>query len=222
MELFELLFIALFLLFPILEQVLRRRKGSGPDEPGPDPMETEEGRIEPRSSSREPVKASEMVPDDLWAVLTGEARHREGVDREGEADRAGREWSSGESEGVAASAEPTTAEPETAEVPDWEDAWTPRPEPGWALDEEVDDREPVSLEYRGPEARSLEELDFRPIERSVPSPESRHRRFHEMIEQPRPRHRARRSAVGRALSSPRSLRQAFILSEVLGAPKGIE
>lgn len=218
MELFEILFIALFILFPILEQVLKRgrKSGQGPgpeagsEEPGPEPMETRPGEVSPRSAEREPVKAADMVPDDLWAVLTGEQRPREGVEIEEESRPAG--------------GAPQT-EPARTEAPArWEEAWTPRPEPrGWAEDvEEV--AEPVSLEEYGPEAYSLETFDREPttLEEPLASPDVRHRRFHEDLERPRPRPADRRSRVGRALRSSGSVRQAFVLSEVLGTPKGLE
>lgn len=219
MELFEILFIALFILFPILDQVLRRRRGPGPGEPGPDadPMEWEERERSSGAPDREPVQASDMVPDDLWAVLTGETRRAEGVGTASE-----------EGEGTGPTSFPRTGtapaptEPGGRDLPDWEDAWTPRAEPRWRLEEEAEAPAPVSREHIGPEAYSLEELDFEPTERRLPSPEARHREFHERIEQPRPRKRSRRSAVGRALSSPRSLRRAFVVSEVLGPPRGLE
>lgn len=221
MELFELLFIALFILFPVLEQVLKRRRQSGPDEPGPDPMETEEGEVSPRPSNREPVQASDMVPDDLWAVLTGESRHREGV---GEGVGSAGQPTAGEGtapgRGAATPAEPSPPPP-ADEGADWEDAWTPRPEPRWRL-EETDVPEPVSLERYGPEAYSLERLDYEPFERSLPTPEARHRRFHESIQRAPRRRRPRRTGLGRSLGSPASLRQAMILTEVLGPPKGLE
>lgn len=175
MSLFEILFIALFILFPIMEQVMRRRRAeaeeSDSDELGPDPMETGPGEVSPRSSEREPIQASEMVPDDLWAVLTGETRHPEGVERE--------------------------EEPEEPEEP-WSDSdprWEPEPEEPPAV---------VSLET--------------PLD----SAEARHRRFHDIIDRPVPRRPARRSRALRALRSQASVRQAFVLSEVLGKPKSLE
>ena len=226
MDLFELLFIALFVLFPIMEQVLKRKKGSGPEEPGPDPMETREGEVSPRSEDRKPVKAADMVPDDLWAVLPGEQRPPttageapkapEGVGSEGGAGEPEVPWRSERKDPV----EPT--ESETEETPRWEDAWTPRPDPAWSAEEEGRAPAPVSLEYVGPEAYSLEELDYEPVKRTVPSPEARHRRFHERIESAPTPKRARKSATGRALSRPGTLRQAFILTEVLGTPRGLE
>lgn len=225
MELFEILFIALFILFPILDQVLRRRGGPGPDEPGShaDPTsemgeEWAEGERSSAPPSREPVQASDMVPDDLWAVLTGETRRTEGAGTatEGEGEGTG----PGSFPGTGTT--PARTEPGARDLPEWEEAWTPRAEPRWRLEEGAEAPAPPSREYIGPEAYSLEELDFEPIERRLPSPEARHREFHERIERPRPRKRSRRSAVGRALSSPGSLRRAFVVSEVLGPPKSLE
>ena len=84
MDLFEILFVALFILFPIMEQVLKRKRTPGPpgDEEAPDrPDEVGRsdgsegrGRDSALPPGREPGKASDMVPADLWAVLTGERR----------------------------------------------------------------------------------------------------------------------------------------------------
>lgn len=229
MELFEILFIALVILFPILEQVLRRgRKGGdepgsespdpgarGSRAPGPAPLETRPGEVSPRSAEREPVKAADMVPDDLWAVLTGEERPREGV----EADREERPAATAEPR-----AEPPAAEPPPAEEPArWEEAWTPRAEPRWRMDDVEEAPAPVSLEHHGPEAYSLETFEREPVSLETPldPPDVRHRRFHESIASP-PLRRTRRSPIGRALRSTESLRQAFVLSEVLRPPKGLE
>ena len=202
MDLFELLLIAMFILLPLLEQVFKRGRKTGelPESKLPE----EEERVDARPQEREPVSAADMVPDDLWAVLTGERREPEGV---------------------------ATAEPEAEPAP-WS-AEPDRPESPWEPDELETEpgeagtgREPLSLEYRGPEAYSLEKLDFEPVsmERPLPSPEVRHRRFHERIDRPlRPRRRARRRLpLFGGLRSAEGLRQAFILKEVLGPPKGLE
>lgn len=200
MDLFEILFIMLFVLIPIMEQVLKkRRKGPGSSGPsGPGSSSSEEARSQGEAASqdreRESASAADMVPEDLWAVLTGEA-----ADPDPSADE----------------------EPEEA-------PWQPEPEPWWSEGaeegEESRDREPISAEYRGPEAYSLEtyEREAVSLEADVPSPEARHRAFHELIDKPVPRRRRRKSALGEALSNRRGLRQAFVLQEVLGSPKGLD
>ncbi|NIP80331.1 MAG: hypothetical protein GWN79_12220, partial [Actinobacteria bacterium] len=69
MDLFELLIIAAFVLIPILEGVMKqRRKSSEGPIPGEDKAPTGPDRAE------EPRPAADMLPDDLWQILTGERR----------------------------------------------------------------------------------------------------------------------------------------------------
>lgn len=210
MDLFELLFIALFILFPVLEGILKqRKKGKGP-QPGPDES-LEPDQAEPREE--EVRAASDMVPDDLWELMTGESREPGGEPAgEPEADAP---WSTAEEAGSGAGAAGTTTEGATEP-----DLWEPEP---W-MDDSAASREPESLEmaYDGLEAYSLETPAPEPIERRVPSAEARHRAFHELIDGPRPTGRQRRSPLVKALHSPDGLRQAVLLKEVLGPPKGLE
>lgn len=241
MDIIELLFLAAFILFPLLEGLLRRGKDkrgqSGPGTGAPQTQDRHTGQL-PESRPRgadgrsgahgrsgaggrlegdpgsgaespeglEPATAADMVPDDLWAILTGEQRPRSAPQEPGP--------------------EPDL-EPEWARGGRWDG---PEAEDGteWTLTDEeeaaVPDHVPADSPYVGAEAYSLETLDHPPVtmERPLPSPEVRHRRFHEMIDEPPVRARRRRSPVVRALRSPASLRQAFVLTEVLGTPKGLE
>jgi hypothetical protein len=87
-----ILFIIIFLLAPLVERLLkaRRQQQSGDDEPvrgrpgqRPLPRERpsrpwEESGAEPqvRAPAGEEISAAEMLPDDLWEILTGEKRQR--------------------------------------------------------------------------------------------------------------------------------------------------
>ena len=207
MDLFELLFIALFIIFPIMEGILKqRRKGQGPS-PAEDEPEAE------WSGDEEPRSAADMVPDDLWEVMTGEKR----PSPEGGAGDSGDEPWSSEPGGARTYTPAPEPEPEVAEPvsEDW------RSEP-WVMDDEAEVPEPVSLEYEGPEAYSLETPAPEPIERRAPSAEARHRAFHALIDRPRPKKKRRLSPLMKALKSPDGLRQAVLLKEVLGPPKGLE
>ncbi len=209
MELFEILFIAIFILFPILEQVLKRRGAPDEEEPGPAAMDSPPGEIDAPSADREPVQASEMVPDDLWAVLTGEQRpgRPDGVRVEEQQEDG---WDTFEDLGDAARGGSREERPETgAEVgADW--SLAPDPE------------EAYSLERLDFEPEAYEPAPYEPVERTVPSSEARHRAFHEKVDRPVPPRRRRRSTVGRALGNPETLRHAVILNEVLGTPKGLD
>ncbi|MGK7310887.1 MAG: hypothetical protein ACN0LA_01485 [Candidatus Longimicrobiales bacterium M2_2A_002] len=208
MDLFEILFIALFILFPVLEGILKQRKKGKGQRPG-----AEQGPESAGSEAREEEvrAASDMVPDDLWELMTGE-RRQPGSEPVGEAEPEA-PWSTAGKAGTGAGAAGTASEP--ASEPD---AWEPEP---W-MDQTASSPEPESLEYEGPEAYSLETPAPAPVERRVPSAEARHRAFHGFIDEPRPSRRRRRSSLGKALHRPEGLRQAVLLKEVLGKPKGLE
>lgn len=217
MELFEILFIALFILFPILEQVLKRKKGGGGQLPE-SKLPEEEGRVDPRSSEREPVSASDMVPDDLWAVLTGEQRPRSGgVERGEQGEGEEPAWEEEEP------ASPWSREPESSEV-EWEE-----PERSWARDleeaaPEAPSADPVWVGYESPPdyPRGPMSSNVVSLEQPLEAPDVRHRRFHARLDEAPVERRRGRSALGRMLSRPQSLRQAFVLKEVLGSAKGLE
>ena len=202
MDFFELLFIVLFLLVPLFEGIMKKKRQNAEPTLPETPESEYDGEQPSGAGTHDPGPASEMVPDDLWAVLTGERRERSPVEV---ADR--------EEVGVTAPDEPAWArEPE----------WDAQPEPrevGWheIRDEEADLREPVSLEYEGPEAVTLET--------PPPPPEVRHAAFHRNLEEtaePRRSPTPRSRGLVRELQTRGGLRQGILLSEILGPPKGLE
>ncbi len=210
MELFEILFILFFILIPVLEGIRKgRQRRESPDieEPRQNrprapgrPTTVERPQPGPPRTQREPepVEAADMVPDDLWEILTGERRER----------------------------------PVPAEATEPEDApWIE--EPRWEPDEEVfaDERfEPAPWEEYRDETRL--ELPGVPtvadeavkaaaaaIE-SVQPPRPRRASLREVVETPRATRRA--SPLIRSLQRPEGLRQAVLLREILGPPKGLD
>ena len=204
MDLFELLFIAVFILLTVLEGILRKRKkgqGQGSTEERRPPQAGDEaGRGEAPS-------AADMLPDDLWEMMTGERRDRAPTGGEGSP------WSSMPAEASTGTVDDAAAEGESG--------WEPEP---WQVDDEAEAFEPESLEYQGPEAYSLETPAPEPesLERPLPTPTARHRAFHEMIDRPPGRRGTVSSPLMRALRSRDGLRQAVVLKEILGPPKGLE
>lgn len=212
MDLFEILFIALFILFPIMEGILKKR-GKGKKGPPPTGDEADAGWSEP---DEEPRSAADMVPDDLWEVMTGE--ERQPGEEGGAGEPGGGEaspWSSAPGETPTPAAEPDT-EPRTEPVFD------EGPSEPWRVEDEAEEAEPASLEYQGPEAYSLETPAPEPVVREVPSSEARHRAFHRLIDKPKRKRKRRLSPLMKALSTPDGLREAVIMKEVLGPPKGLE
>ena len=143
--------------------------------------------------------ASDMIPDDLWEILTGERRHRPPVIVE---------------------EPPRPVRPEGA----WQEVepeWLPADE--GSADEEAlvpaerPTAEAGSLEVREPVILSLEELP--------PPPEERRARFRARLEAERAARqhvRPRGPRLPLSLSGRAALQRAVILREVLGPPKGLE
>ena len=219
MDLFELLFIALFVLIPVLDGILKKGKRPPPTEeegaarpagglPRGDRGERGPGR-DPRGGlggAAQPGPASDMVPEDLWAILTGERRPSgpatmEAPERDAYGERAYEEPTFEE-----AGFEERSFEERSFEEAGFEkDPCSVEPElPG----------EPVSLEYMGPEAYSLET--------PPPPPEVRHAQFHRTLDRLEVAAPKRKRPLLRALTRPSGLRDAVILAEVLGPPRGLD
>ncbi len=196
MDLFTILLFAAFILLPILEQVAKRRQQQGPPGSGRPGAGRPDASQSSSSTREEPRSAAEMLPDDLWELMTGERRSSGGE----QAESGGSPWS----------VDPGVAT-ETAEAED-------RAGEPWVMDDEAQ----PAAEYTGPEAYSLETPAPAPVERKVPTAAARHRAFHEMIERKPPAHKRRLSPLMTALRNPDGLRQAVLLKEILGPPKGLE
>ncbi len=164
-----------------------RREASGHADAGASaPAQARDG-----AGSREPT-AADMIPQDLWEILTGERRAR-----------------------------PPEPEPEPAwdETPAWggETAWDveaaseePVPAGGYEVAswEEPPPHEPpivVSLETPPPPPERRHRIFHERLDATAP-----------------PRRRARRVASFRGLGGRSSLRRAVVLREILGPPKGLE
>ena len=226
MDFFEVLIILAFVFLPLLEGIFKRRRaGQGGDAPVETPPARERERVGQgagatsaggRSGSggapREPVDAgpaADMIPADLWEVLTGERRSP--------APSGEPSWEVEEEE---EEEEPWARTP-VEEAPD--ELGIPEHEPSpWGRASEDPGEwvsqvpEPVSSPHGFPEIVSLE---------TPPAPpEVRHRRFHEKYDsEPLPPTPDRGDFVRDLRSGLRGqgLRRSVILAEVLGPPKGL-
>jgi hypothetical protein len=235
-ELFEILFILFFILIPIFEGLRKSRQRQGAEREAEAAGEPEDRpMLEPRPSGRsggevrrpttsaplppqrpEPAagEASDMVPDDLWEILTGEKRARpvpEPMPPE--------EWDE----------RPVLGEPESR--PWWEEdpeAEAPEPDLEPVMEERFEPapwHEEPELEPESPPlpVETSSEI-YTPLPRREPRPSPpRQRRpsLREIGAEPAPPVREP-SALTRALSTRAGLRQAVILREVLGRPKGLD
>jgi hypothetical protein len=226
-ELFEILFILFFILIPIINGISKSRRRPDqediklPEEARPrgaSPPGQRQGQSQPdrgypeparRESQSEPLDAADLVPDDLWEVLTGERRRRDTS---------------------AAPPEPTP-EPD----PRWEQEWEPEPvgpsdewtsEPPWHAEELPTSKERFEPAPWIEDSPVMREADL-PAELAPRfaryEPESRTARRERIAAQdalaaPRARNV---SPLIQTLRRPGGVRQAVVLREILGPPKGL-
>lgn len=217
---FEILLLLFFFGIPLLEGILRKKQpppgGGQPPRPGqsghlprdrtPEAGPAQRPETQARGGTSPGDSASEMVPDELWELLTGQRR-----------DTGTPTMEPGEAEGAERWRE-TEEAIEQAEIGG--DPVSERWEPAIDEFEPVEakyEREPETLEYVGPEAYTLE--------LPLKSEAVRHREFHDTLDAlpPPPGSRRRRGTrLQEALRSSGGLRQAMLLREVLGPPKGLQ
>jgi hypothetical protein len=217
-ELFEILFILFFILIPIFEGLRKSRQRQEAERDVEVAEEAETGsppdyHVPPAPGRPEPATgdASDMVPDDLWEILTGERRPRSDPGAEPRP-----EWD--DQEAVEVESAPRTWWEEDAEAeapePDLEPVMEERFEPApWRI-EPVPPPPPaeVTVEAYSP-------LIHREATPAPPRP--RRLSLRELSDEPPPTVREP-SALVRALGSQEGLRQAILLREILGPPKGLD
>lgn len=218
-----LIFMVLIAVAGLFEAIAKKRTGQGqghghgktgapprPRDGGPalPPSESPEVRLaRPRES------AQVLLPDDLWAILTGEQRPA--------APRP-----------PLPPQEMEPAQTEPADVAAWEDE---------AEEEQVTTLTGDPLELRGREARELilreeRELDLRPREElqgrepreiislddHIPTDRERHDAFHRRLDADALANAAETRAAEHRARRQRQMQRAIILREVLGPPRGLE
>lgn len=223
MDFFEVLIILAFIFLPLIEGIFKRRRAGREEDvpirvpPAPERERERVGQGAGAASAggfpgtgRTPEEdvdagpAADMIPADLWEVLTGERRSKPPADEPS--------WQDDEEPWVQ-----TPAEEFPDELGGGEDDLSP-----WARDyEDIQDlepepAEPVSPQHGFPQVVSLET--------PPPPPEVRHRRFHEKYDSaPLPPAPVAAGLIGDLRSGLRGqgLRRTIILAEILGPPKGM-
>ena len=215
-NLFGIILFLIFVLAPIIEQIRKKQQKQQPPTRQP-PSRLPQSRTpelpQPRShteevSGKERDAASVLIPDDLWQILTGEARP------------------------------PVLTTPpqqiprrkpiETVYIPP-EEAEDEEAAPAEDVNIEVarTSREAVQREHarrhKPVEARSLEvEPEIISLETGAPSGAARHSAFHDkLLKTAQVATKARKQSLLN-MSDVREVRRAFILQEVLGRPRGLE
>ncbi|HSK17676.1 MAG TPA: hypothetical protein VK912_00945 [Longimicrobiales bacterium] len=220
-----LLILIVFVVAPLIEKLLKAGKGAQqPPEQRPQQRIPPQQRVpQPRPQARLPQQhreeragrsdeaAADMLPDDLWEILTGERR----------TPRAPAPAPEVEPQDIE-ERYPVEAYPD--ESLSLEEAALEQPSPrGWpsrlpedtavVLSPEAYER-PLP-ERDVPRVVSLEELEF--------DTEKRHDRFHKRLDTLKPAARVRRPAPSLyRFTNDEDVRRAIVMSEILGPPKGLE
>ena len=221
-----LLLIIIFIVAPLIERLLKAGKGTQqPPEPRPQQRIPPQQRVpQPRpqqqtlpqhrreeSAGRDDDAAADMLPDDLWEILTGERRTPRGPAPTPRAEPQDVD-----------ERYPVEAYPD--EAPSLEEAALEQPsERGWLSrlpEEPAVVLSPESYERPLPQRDvprvvSLEELEF--------DTEKRHDSFHRRLETLTPVARVQRPSPGvYRFTNDEDVRRAIVMSEILGPPKGLE
>jgi hypothetical protein len=229
-----LVIIVVMIVSTINEVVTKRRKGQSstgaPPRPGqgsrPHPREgaPESGARPEVRVPRHPVEESAriLLPDDLWAILTGEQPSAPRVP-EPAPEPAEAEWA--EEAGHAAQL--------PADELEWEESSSAASEHyEWRSSGEATIGLPSGTDTRGRDTRAIPVRAPRPLtarphrelhslEDSVPTDEERHDAFHRRIDADAARS-GTNSYQRRRAARHRELRRGIILREVLGPPRGLE
>jgi hypothetical protein len=181
--------------------------GASPDEPWSD----------------EPSDASDMIPDDLWEILTGERRQRPAAGPPTPPPEAGLPYGSSGEEQEEPGWYTYEDEPEVSPAPAaGSDRWhTGHSAEGRRVESAREDHERgVHSADRAPvhEAPPLHVFDVA----SVPTDRARHAAFHRRFDEVKSEPPARRPERLFHLRSRDELRRAIIMKEILGRPKGLE
>jgi hypothetical protein len=212
MEGLPVLIFILFAVMSLMEKVLKKPPppgSGGPQRPGQRlpqggtrrPQRTSLPGTRERGGAPSPPRGSsadDMIPDDLWLILTGETRPRPG---------------------------PIPPPDEPEDLPSWDEAAVAHVEA--APDEETSVPEERSLETYRREIVVHERPRVVSMETPPLPPEQRHAAYHARLESTRSplagiETKSPAAALHQRFRSSASLRDALIVAEVLGKPKGLE
>jgi hypothetical protein len=222
-----ILLIIVFIVAPLIERLLKAGKGQEPPEQGPGqrlpPGQRPSQRLpQQRGPDRPPQRqqpagrpadeqaAAEMLPDDLWEILTGERRAPrqpvpEPVEEVGYADTYSVEDYPDDDDSL--------EELAARDVPS-ADEWMAEPVPEQVVIVPEPYVRPIP-KRDVPRVVSLEELEI--------DSDERHDDFHDKLDRMAAAERAgRRPPNAFRFTKDDDLRNAIIMSEVLGPPKGLE
>jgi hypothetical protein len=204
-------------------QTRRGGQGSGVDPAQAGQRGPFDGTSPHQPAADEASDASDMIPDDLWEILTGERRQRPAQGPPVPAPEAGLPYGSGHEEQEEPGWYSYEDEPEVSPAPAaGSDRWhTGHSAEGRRVESAREDHERgVHSADRAPvhEAPPLHVFDVA----SVPTDRARHAAFHRRFDEVKSEPPARRPERLFHLRSRDELRRAIIMKEILGRPKGLE
>lgn len=200
-------FLTILIVFAVISKILEAIGGGG--KKGPQrrpPRQRPQARTLPPGGTRPDAgNAADMLPDELWELLTGQKR----PPREASPPVPTRTAPVLDDEVE----EPRVVVDEEAEAAEY--VRTHRRDVQGEISRTLDERRQAALQR-------LEQVTV-PAGRVPPTEKVRHEEFHAKIDaRPAPGPPASTVAAGLGLARPADLRRAFILSEVLGPPKALE
>jgi hypothetical protein len=213
------LVVLVFIALPVLQGIFGKKQREEQRQRMEQRRRAEQGQA-PSSSGgqrrdRPAESAADLVPDDLWELLTGERRQR------ARDPVPTREWDVDVEEVVVSEAPVATrAEPEWDAIPEpapYEPISDAQEESGhpWRVSDE-----PTPMVPRRERSDNLPEAVS--LEQPIPSDAVREREFHEELAHlPPPARAHRRRHLPFGLGHDHEVRRAFILTEILGPPKGL-
>jgi hypothetical protein len=157
-----------------------------------------------------PERAADMIPDDLWMILTGQPRPTAPLPAPVPTDAGGDD----------------ELEPDEELVPDEEEVFQPRMSNEARQVEELR-RSRAEVAYRRTQARDPDRPVIVSLETEPLPSAARHARFHEKVDPLAVVAIVQRGRSGPSIgriagAEPQALRRAIVLQEILGKPRGLE
>ena len=157
-----------------------------------------------------PERAADMIPDDLWMILTGQPRPTAPLPAPVPTDAGGDD----------------EMEPDEELVPDEEEVFQPRMSNEARQVEELR-RSRAEVAYRRTQARDPDRPVIVSLETEPLPSAARHARFHEKVDPLAVVAIVQRGRSGPSIgriagAEPQALRRAIVLQEILGKPRGLE
>jgi hypothetical protein len=189
-------------------QAPQQRQGQAPQQRQGQAPQQRQGQAPQQRQA--PERAADMIPDDLWMILTGQPRPTAPLPAPVPTDAGGDD----------------ELEPDEELVPDEEEVFQPRMSNEARQVEELR-RSRAEVAYRRTQARDPDRPVIVSLETEPLPSAARHARFHEKVDPLAVVAIVQRGRSGPSIgriagAEPQALRRAIVLQEILGKPRGLE